>query len=78
MTKNICWYNLGVSERCLKEAFKMTDKVNGFSKAMDTMGTMQRVAGYRRGMAAVNLADAFGRRGITFGGMDGFPGQIEK
>lgn len=56
----------------------MTDKVNGFSKAMDTMGTMQRVAGYRRGMAAVNLADAFGRRGITFGGMDGFPGQIEK
>lgn len=54
----------------------MTDKVNEFNKAGMAM---QRAAGYRRGMArVVNLAEAFGRRGITFGGMDNLPGQIEK
>ena len=54
----------------------MTDKANMFNKAG---AAMQRAAGYRRGMAqVVNLAEAFGRRGITFGGMDAFPGQIEK
>lgn len=77
MTKNICWYNLGVSERCfLKEALKMTDKVNVFNKAG---AAMQSAAGYRRGMARVyDLAKAFKPYGITFDGMDGFPGQNEK
>ncbi len=60
----------------LIEALKMTDKVNEFNKAGMAM---QRAVGYRRGMAqVVNLAEAFGRRGITFGGMDNLPGQIEK
>jgi len=60
----------------LKEALKMTDKIGEFNKAGSVI---QRAAGYKRGMAqVVNLAEAFNRRGITFGNMDGFSGQIEK
>jgi len=56
----------------LKEALKMTDKVNVFNKAGAAMQ-------YRRGMARVyDLAKAFKPYGITFDGSDGFPGQNEK
>ncbi len=57
----------------LKEALNMTDKVNGFNTAADTVK-------FKRGAAGiVNLVAAFQARGVTFGPMDGLPqGQFEK
>lgn len=56
----------------------MTDKVNVFNKAG---AAIQGATGYQKGMARVrafDLAKAFKPYGITFDGMDGFPGQNEK
>mgnify|MGYP001775696693 CR=1 FL=1 len=40
----------------------MTDMVNKFNKAK---AAIDKSAGYKKGMAVFNLADAFGKRGVN-------------
>lgn len=52
-----------------KEAFKMTDMINKFNAGMDIINSMSvnKVAGLRKGMEAIDLAKIFGKRGVTCG-----------
>jgi len=62
----------------LKEALKMTDMINKFNAAGEQLQNRTNAAGYRKGIAAVNLAAAFQARGVVFGPMDFTGDQNEK
>lgn len=54
----------------LKEAFKMTDTINKFNAGIETLQRGNKVSGFKRGATAINLAEIFQARGITFGTND--------
>lgn len=43
----------------------MTENVNDFTKATATLQNKTHGAGYKKGIAAVNLAAAFAKRGVN-------------
>ena len=70
LTKKICRCILALSrEMFVKEALKMTGNVTKFGKAVATLNTSGRVAGFKRANAAVaiNVAKELQSRGVMLG-----------
>lgn len=49
----------------LQEALNMTNTIENLKQGTAAIKAQQRGAGYKKGVAAVNLAAAFGARGIN-------------
>lgn len=54
-----------VREMFLKKALNMTGTMNELTKATATLQNKSRVVGYKKGIAAVNLAAEFQARGVN-------------
>ena len=50
----------------MKRAFEMTDMIEKFNVGVEALQQGARAHGYRKGAEAVNLAEIFRERGITF------------
>lgn len=48
----------------------MTDTINKFNAGIETLQRGNKVSGFKRGATAINLAEIFQARGITFGTND--------